>query len=463
MDLLNQLVSLLSSPIGLVLSLTGLYLALEATQLRPRLRWFLLSLCGFVATLAKHQSEWVIEPPDLAFPLQQLRETGRPLTLALIMLVLINIFITRQTNWRQHIFPKPIFFLVAVQAVIVLKTLSSGSLNFAVLTIAIYSAIVAMMVLGPSRWLQDERNFVLSIWSIAMVGILFALANLYQATIDIYPITFVHGWFLGTTGNPHHAAVLIVVTLPCFLFLFSYETQRQWLRWVWLGCFALAMIGLLLTASRTGLVMAAAALVAFYWRQGGQLMRLGFAAAILLTLVFSLTDLTTADIAGVFANTTNKLETADNTRSVVFQGYWSSFLSYPIFGAPLTSDRLMFGESSWLGVAGSLGLAGLIPMILFGFSTILMLFRLNHITTIYPQSALLCRTVIAGLVALLLGGSTEAFLLGNLSFPVLALFLYLSMGNFLIEIADYRQRQHFLDPYPGHSYPEVSYPNIDSV
>jgi hypothetical protein len=39
-----------------------------------------------------------------------------------------------------------------------------------------------------------------------MVGVIFVIVNAYQALFDVYAITFVHGWFLGTTGNPIHAA-----------------------------------------------------------------------------------------------------------------------------------------------------------------------------------------------------------------------------------------------------------------
>jgi hypothetical protein len=45
----------------------------------------------------------------------------------------------------------------------------------------------------------------------------------------------------------------------------------------------------------------------------------------------------------------------------------------------------------------------------------------------------------AGLLSLLVGGISEAYLLGNLTFSILAVFLYLVLGNYLIEFA---KREH---------------------
>jgi hypothetical protein len=438
MDLLNQLLDLLSTPLGWMLVVFGLVLAQIAKPSRPRLRWLIFSVCGFLASLAEFRSEWIEAPPALAFPLQQLRMAGRPLTLVLVGILLLNILLTHQPNWRHRLLPTPILFLALVQGVIVLKTLANGSIGFALLTVTTYGAVVTMMVFGPSRWLQDERNLILALGSLAMVGVLFGLANLYQATINVYAITFVHGWFLGTTGNPHHAAVLIVAVLPCLLFFCHHKDQAVWQQRFWLGCLGLAVLGLAATASRTGMLMATTAVLAFYWRQGNRLVQLAFVVVVALLVGLSISELTglTLDLTGVFDSALNKIEFGTDTRSGVFLSYWKSFLEYPLTGPPFTAERIRFGESAWLGVMGTLGLAGLIPMVLFGYSTMGMVMRLNTMVSEHPTSSLVCSTVMAGLIALLVGGISEAYLLGNLSFAILALFLYLAMGSFLLEVAD---------------------------
>ena len=222
MDFVNQLVNFIVTPLGFILLGGGLFLALQANQSRPRLGWFLVAIFGFAASLNKFGNEFIREPPALVFPLQQIRELGRPLTIVLLVL-LIFIALKAKNIWRKKIMPQPLTYLILVQSVIFFKILVYGNLGFAFLSAATFGGLVLMVILGPSRWLQNEENFQLGVWSMAMVGVIFGIANGYQALIDKYAITFVHGWFLGTTGNPHHAAILITATIPAFLFLFFHN------------------------------------------------------------------------------------------------------------------------------------------------------------------------------------------------------------------------------------------------
>jgi hypothetical protein len=56
----------------------------------------------------------------------------------------------------------------------------------------------------------------------------------------------------------------------------------------------------------------------------------------------------------------------------------------------------------------------------------------------------------AGLLSLLVGGVSEAYLLGNLTFSLLAVFLYLVLGNYLIEFA-HREYNYSISQY-YHNY-----------
>ena len=138
----------------------------------------------------------------------------------------------------------------------------------------------------------------------------------------------------------------------------------------------------------------------------------------------------------IFSAPTDKFDnTTLDTRSGVWNGYWSSFLENPIFGAPLEGDRLRFGESSWLGVLGSLGIVGALPMFMFGWTSLQMIFNLDRLAKRRPEYYQKCSTVMAGLLSLLVGGISEAYLLGNLTFSILAVLLYLVLGNYLLEVA----------------------------
>ncbi|MFM5887174.1 MAG: O-antigen ligase family protein [Dolichospermum sp.] len=444
MDFVNQLVTFITTYLGMMLIGGSLFIIIQANQSQPRLSWFMVAIFGFCASLSKFKDEFIKETPALVFPLEQIRELGRPLTIVLLV-ILILISLKTKNIWRKKILPQPIFYLILVQVVIFCKISSDGDLRFAFLSAATFGGLVLMVILGPSRWLQNDQNFQLGVWAIAMVGIIFGIVNTYQVLIDKHAVTFVHGWFLGTTGNPHHAAVLITATLPCFLFLF-FQEKNLWLKGLWAGFFGLAVLGLLMTASRTGIIMAVVSMLIFFRHQGGKLLQITLIFGIILALLSSALP-TDADTPGILSNSFNKLSNLNNTRAGVWSSYWQKFLEYPLFGASLKGERLRFGETSWLGVLGGLGLVGAFPMFMFAWTSLKMIFKLEQLSKINLDFYLKSSVIISGLFSLLVGGISEAYLLGNLTFSILAVLLYLVLGNYLIEVAqrqyDYSQSQQY--------------------
>lgn len=441
MDLIDKLLQFISTPLGLIFLGGGFFLASQASQKRPLLGWLLVAIFGFAASLNKFADEFITEAPPLVFPLQQIRESGRPLAIVLLCL-LIFIALRTKNYWRQKTMPQPIVYLVLVQSIILFKLLIYGSLVFAFLTAVTLGGLITMVILGPSRWLQDEENFYLGVWSIAMVGVIFAVVNVYQALINSEAITFVHGWFLGTTGNPHHAAVLITATIPAFLFLFFEESKYPWMKWTWAVFLSLAIFGLLMTASRTGGIMAVISILIFFRYRSKGLFQAALVLGVIAAVFLPSSNTIDGNTANVFSSTLDKWDNFDDSsRSAVWNGYWKLFLENPLFGAPFQGDRLRFGESSWLGVLGSLGLVGAVPMFMFGWTSLQMIFRLDHLSKRRPDYYHKCSTVMAGLLSLLVGGISEAYLLGNLTFSIFAVLLYLVLGNFLLEMS---QREEYL-------------------
>lgn len=443
-DYINQLLNLIVSPYGLIGVVAGLAVVDQARKSR-RLAWLLFSLCCFAASLAKFKDEWTPEPPPLVFPLEQLRDVGRPLTILLLVLLLVLAFQTRN-SWRRWLTPSPVRFLIVVQFIIFLKTLAYGSISFALLAALSFAAVVLMIRLGPSRWLQDEQNFHLATWSIALVGVIFIIANAYQAIININAITFLHGWFSGTTGNPHHSAVLLVATVPCFIFLIESCKQWNWRKALWIIGLGCVMVALFFTASRTGILMSGVSFLFFYRHRVGGLLRLGLIGSIALAIILPLLN---QDAGLGISNTTatDKFLSGDNTRAEVWSALWRAFINNPFFGAPLEGDRLGYGESSWLAAGATLGIVGLLPLMLFGLDCLRMIGKLIQTAKKQPRYALHCNTVIAGVTALLTGSFSEAFLLGNLTFSLMALLMYLSMGSCLLEVDAITQRQLYESQY----------------
>ena len=439
---LSKLFDLIASPLGLVGIVICLIVMYQARRYRP-LAWLLFSLCCFAASLNKFQDEFIKEPPSLVFPLEQLRNNGRPLAIVLLgMLVLIAL--QTKGGWRRLLTPEPVKYLILVQAMIFFKTLAYGSIGFAFLALLTFAGLVMMFRFGPSRWLEDEQNFYWGVWSLAMVGMIFVVANAYQAFFDINAITFVHGRLLGTTGNPQHAAVLLAATVPCFMFMIESQKQWGWVKYCWITSLVLVMFGLFLTGSRTGAIMGVVSILLFYRNKGGTFLRLGLVAGIILAILLPLLSQEGAILGTDSAALTDRYSSISNTRTEVWTALWNGFMNNLLFGVPLRGDRLMgYGENSWLGAGAALGLLGFILIVMFGFGCLKMMLRLNKLSINKPIYSLHTSTVIAGLSSLLVGSFFEAFLLGNITFALMAVLMYLSVGNYLLEL-DGVEREYWL-------------------
>lgn len=434
---INLFLDFILSPVGLAGALIGIMLIRSAIRSRP-MAWLLLSLCMFAASLSKFQDQFIQTPPALVFPLQQLRDMGRPLA---ILLVFAIIFVgLRQHNTKFTPLPGAINWLVVVQAVIFLKTVLYGSTTFALLAAVVFGAVVLMVAFGPLRWLQEPGNFRLGVWSVAMVALIFLLVNGYQMLFTFYPLAFVHNRFLGTTGNPQHAGVLLASTIPCLIFL-SQEAEQRWQRGGWMVVLVCVMGLLLWTGSRTGLLMGVLTILFFYRRKFGQFLRfgliIGLISIVFVTLFVDQNSIAWESVSSqvterFLVDPTETLSSA-NSRQLVWNAQWRMFQQNPVLGVPLVGERLMgYGESSWLGTAAALGLAGLIPLLLFGMACFWMIVRLVQLGRKEPHTFFAASVVITGLISLLSGSFFEAYLLGNITFPVLALFTYLALGQALI-------------------------------
>jgi len=304
-----------------------------------------------------------------------------------------------------------------------------------------------MIRFGPSRWLSDDKNFRYAAFSMVMVAIIFIVLNAYQAAVDIYPITFFHGRFLGTTGNPQHAAVLLASILPCLMFVLEDQDQK-WRQCCVLICIACVCLALLMTGSRTGMLMTIATLLFFYRNQKKSFFQMAIALCVVLAVALPMILKDGALLGADQTSAFSRFSSTENTREEVWSALWRTFNQYPILGAPLRGERIVYGESSWLATAANLGLVGLVPLCLFGTACVKMMIRLFDISKQQPVYYLQCSTVISGIACLLVGSFFEPFLLGNVSSTLLTMLLYLSLGQYILERRKMQEhikmRQQFL-------------------
>jgi hypothetical protein len=429
---INQLFGFIVTPFGLIGIAIGILLLIKAQHDRPT-GWLLFSICCFASSLDTFKSRWYPTPP-LVFPLQQMRSFGRPLALVLLAILIVAALQT-QHNWRRWILPPAVKYLMAVQLAIFAKTILYGSQEFAWLSALTFGGVIFMLHRGPGRWLQDDENFMLAVRSISIAGAIFIVFNIYQFVLNRSAVTFVGSRFLGTTGNPQTAGLLLASIVPCLIF--SIQRARAWsaAKYWWVGIFLVTLYFLLLTGSRTGFLMTAVSIFLFYRSNGGAWLRVGFGLAVLAALIGTfLQPETLASSAGIDSTLSDRFTSTSNSRESVWNGMLESFLKNIIFGAPLEGGRLGYGENTWLAVASNLGLIGLIPMLMVGWESIKLMWQLNQLSNrdayyFFPSSV-----VIAGIGSILTGACLEASLLGNISFSVLVFLAYLIMGGYLLEV-----------------------------
>jgi hypothetical protein len=436
---IDQLITFLGTPYGIIGIAIGVLMVVRAINSRPT-GWLLFSFCCFAASLNKFGDRWTLEPPQLVFPLQQIRGAGRPLAIVLLIL-LVFLALQTQNNWRRWIFPQPIKYLMFIQFAIFSKTLLYGNQEFAFLSAMTFGGIIFMLKMGPGRWLQDDENFNLAVRSIAIVGLIFVVANTYQYLKDPHAVMFIQNRFLGTTGNPQHAAVLLAATIPCLMFLFQSIPKWNFLKFIWVATLVIVMYFLVLTGSRTGLLMGAISVLLFYRNNGGAWFRLVLFLAISAALLMPFLELDTlSSSAGINSSVSDRFSSTENTRADVWNALWKSFSNNIVFGAPMKGDRMGYGENSWLAAGAALGLIGFIPMMMMGWESLKLIWQLNQLGNRDSYYFFQSSAVMAGLGSLLVGSCFEAFLLGNITFSLIAFLTYLLMGAYLIEVDRVRTR-----------------------
>ena len=432
MGQLDALFKLLLSPVGIAASFAGLGILWYCLKNQKVVYW-LTGGCLFCASLARYADEFVTAPPLFA-PFEMLRSTGRPLTIGLLMLVFIMALSLPKEAGRLKI-PIPLYGLIIVQYLIMVKTIYYGSVMFPIFYFVLFFLIVYTLCKGLGNRIKSWENFDQVAGAIALAGAIFVWINSFQGVVGRDAIVFIQGRFSGTTGNPNHAAVFLATVFPALLYAITKSKNLYIVFWTITAL--LAFYWLLISGSRTGLIMAVISFLLFFSHKVLYLLirfiGLGLAVSLFFYVFPGLVEF--SDVTevigwdGMAARLNRKSEGGLDTRAEIWQIQFNYFKRYPIFGAPVSGDRIIFGENSWLGVASQFGWTGLVPMLFFGLGIIYKMINLWKTRIYYKARVNEFSLCFAGLASLMIGSFNEAYLLGNLSFPIMSMILYLILTD----------------------------------
>jgi hypothetical protein len=294
-------------------------------------------------------------------------------------------------------------------------------MSFAFLTIGSLALLVALFTKISNKWIGGVHDTESVFFCMGVAAILFCTITIVQYVIDPTPLFVSNGRLNGTTGNPQHAAALLSGTLPAVLY---FMTVRQgFIRYAYVLLATTCFVLIFLTGSRTGFLMATISTAVIL--RSSSALRVYVIGIIGLACLYGLETFFSQESIGRL--------TLMDTRTYIWAGMWQDFMNYPLFGAPISGERLGFGESSWLAMAATGGLVGLIPLLAFGVS--LLAICVSLVVRPFPDKIDQARrdTVLACIVCLLLGSVAEAYLLAILGAPVMLIMLGCATGLGLLK------------------------------
>lgn len=417
--------------IGGILAVLVTIYTWQAAIREPIIRWSLLALLMYTASLGIYHDESGIPAPPLIPPFQLLRAYGRPIS-GLLLAFLLTIIIAIAKQPRKW-FPPELNFLLFIQFLAFFKTSTQGDPIIGLSTFAVFIAVLYSFTYGISNWLEKTEDVNWIFYTIGGAVGIFILVCSIQSFFNFYPLFFKR--FLGTTGNPQHAAVLLASGLPV-IYLF-YNLIPQKLKFPFWILLALALYFLFSTRSRTGFLIAIIGLLFMYKNEiFERLIPLSIAGIFVMIVYISGLIYVGGSVENFFSEDTNtyinQQSARGNTREKVWNAQIKSFTHYPIFGKPLRGRKVGYGENSWLAVGAAFGIIGVIPMLFFGLLVIRKIIILDRIRNFHPKLKRHCSAVAGGLSGLLIGAIGEAYLLGTLTFPLMCLILYLVAGEILL-------------------------------
>lgn len=303
------------------------------------------------------------------------------------------------------------------------------SIAFAFATIMPIALILPTLVRSFSEWKVYSQ--------IVAIGMsLFVAACTVQALLDPSRLTTgLEDRFIGVAANPQHVAVFAAGVMTFAAWRIWGEPVRKGLPF-WIALFAGCGVLILLTGSRTGVVMATIGTAALGYRRLG---RAVLAAPALALLAFM--SLQVASFLGVDLPLARLSEGGD-TRSIAWSSLLAEFMSSPMIGVGMS--ELDKSENSFLYAGASFGIGMVLLVITLAIALFVQCIAVMRAAQPYRRLRPIADLVLGFNLAYFFGANFEGYIMSRNSAMMVLLMVSATVGCTLIAVV--REVEASADP-----------------
>ncbi len=179
-----------------------------------------------------------------------------------------------------------VLFFFALEVWGSVRSFEGDSILRGVVSLFSFALLLTTLGIGLGSWLQAAADAVSLVKALALCGVLFVLANLYQLAGN--PSSAVLGRYHGTTCNAQTIGQVTSMLLPAVLYLVFRRDMAKFLRLVCAVSAGFLVLFLLWSGSRTGMLMLVGSTLLLFRRHWKRLVAAGILVGAALWLAMYL-------------------------------------------------------------------------------------------------------------------------------------------------------------------------------
>ncbi len=328
------------------------------------------------------------------------------LFLSFIFVFLLNVF----SNKNIIVVSKLALFFIPFKLYLVFNHLYQNSSIIGIQEFIFF----IVMIITVSTLTNKISNYKFDLF--LNITIIILLINFLQMLFN-FDDMFIGGRFVSITGNANHAG-LIFSTLSIYTWALFYKSRNTKHLLIFISSFIL----LNFTGSRTGFLHLFIFLILYMYpiiSRKKPTLKFSLIAILFLILTFFSGYELNSEYNSIF----NRLD-HDSNRFEIWRHSMNIFIENPFFGQTLKSDSNNYIESSYIACLSNYGIIGLLFLSLPVLYILKTYFKISNKSSLRSRRKLL---IYSFLTALLVAAGFEAFLLANISFIYICIFILSSM------------------------------------